>query len=524
MTTRLVTADAVVTPRGRLGNAVLVEHDRVVAVGEFDDLSGDIVERHPGAVIVPGFRDAHLHPVGYTASLIRPSLKTAADFAELADIVAEAATGQPKGSAITALRLDDESLAEGRLPDRHLLDRVAPDRPVLVVRYCGHVAVANTVALELAGVDTATADPAGGVIDRDATGTPTGVLRETAVDPVAEAIRLLAPPVTSDDVVDAAHALAATGLTGIGAMVSTDQGCWAGAGSELDVLMEAAPRLPIDVGVLVIARDHHELRRAAAAIEAAPGRLRFLGVKMFSDGSLGGHTAAMHHGFADRPDVLGTDRLDPEIARELATTSLDLGGRVAIHAIGDRANCAVLDVMDTLIHDGADPAHLRVEHASVLTDDDIARFGRLGVTASVQPAFIASETEWLEKRLGPDRIESTYAFRSLTQAGAPLAGGSDSPVEPPHPLPGIATARDRCGIVPGQGLDAAEALELFTTSAATAIAADASLEPGSTASFTVIDRDPLVSTADEVRRADVVATWVDGAAVPLADDVVTWQA
>ncbi|NIU21562.1 MAG: amidohydrolase family protein, partial [Actinobacteria bacterium] len=110
---------------------------------------------------------------------------------------------------------------------------------------------------------------------------------------------------------------------------------------------------------------------------------------------------------------------------------------MAIHAIGDRANGGVLDLMERLIGDGADPALMRVEHASVLTSDDIERFGRLGITASVQPAFIASETTWLEKRMGPERLQRTYPFRSLLDAGAPLAGGSDCPVEPPHPLLGM---------------------------------------------------------------------------------------
>jgi hypothetical protein len=232
----------------------------------------------------------------------------------------------------------------------------------------------------------------------------------------------------------------------------------------------------------------------------------------------------MHQPFADKPDETGTDRLDPSWALEMANSALDLGGRVAIHAIGDRANSGVLDLMEHLISSGADPSMLRIEHASVLTEADIVRFGLLGVTASVQPAFIASETEWLEKRVGPERILHTYPFRSLAAAGAPLAGGSDCPVEPPHPLLGMAAARDRLGLVPQEVLSAQAALDLFTKGASAALGRDAGIAAGSTADFTVLDIDPVSATPDELRQATVMSTWVDGSPVTIPEDTVTWQA
>lgn len=526
MQQRLVVADSTRLRSAPAADAVLIQGSRVLAIGRHDDLPRDIAAttRYPGATIVPGLRDAHLHPVGYAAALQRPSLKEARDFADLADIVAAAAASQDPDTAVTALRLDDESLAERRLPDRHLLDAVVPDRPVLLMRYCGHVAVVNTAALTLVGFDTSTPDPPGGVIDRDADGLPTGVLRETAFEPVTAALRPLAPPLTAQDVAHGLTALASTGLTSVGAMAATDSGLWGGASSELAVLLQAAAASPIRIGVFVIAPTPTALEQAADRIEAVGGRIRFLGVKMFSDGSLGGHTAAMHDPFTDKPGERGTDRLDPAWARTMAEASLRLGGRVAIHAIGDRANTAVLDLMEDLIHDGADPTRLRVEHASVVTAHDIDRFGQLGVTASVQPAFIASETEWLEKRLGPDRLRRTYAFKSLADAGAPLAGGSDSPVEPPHPLLGMAAARDRLGIVPGESLGAEAALDLFTRDAGTAIGETGRLEPGAPATFTILDVDPVTASPDELREARVLATWVDGRPVPIPEGLSAWRA
>lgn len=526
MERRLISADSVRDATARRGDAVLVQAGRIVAVGTASELGGpDIVETHyPGATIVPGLRDAHLHPVGYTAALQRPSLKSAPDFEAIRDVLSDAIRTHPPGTAITGLRLDDESLREERLPDRHVLDAVSIEQPILLMRYCGHIAVANTAALALVGIDRDTPDPTGGVIDRDEMGDPTGVLRETAFEPLTAAIRPLAPPITRDNIGDALVALASTGLVGIGAMAATDSGLWGGASSELEVLLEAASSSPISLDVFVIAPTPEALREAADRVNGVGGNVRFAGVKMFSDGSLGGHTAAMHEPFADRPDEWGTDRIDPAWAERLGRASIEMGGRVAIHAIGDRANGGILDLMQRLIATGADPTMLRVEHASVLTQTDIERFGQLGVTASVQPAFIASETEWLEKRLGPERIRRTYPFKSLAEVGAPLAGGSDSPVEPPHPLLGMAAARDRLGLIPEEALTAGQALSLFTTDAARACGIDATLDAGAPADLTVLDTDPIEGTPEELRSAVIVATWTAGSDIDLPEDIVAWQA
>jgi predicted amidohydrolase YtcJ len=282
--------------------------------------------------------------------------------------------------------------------------------------------------------------------------------------------------------------------------------------------------LPIRIHTLVVAGTPSELELAADRLRSAGGRVDFLGVKMFGDGSLGGHTAAMREPFADRPDQLGTHRLDPAWAAEMARAAVDLGGRVAVHAIGDAANDRVLDLMETLIAEGIDPAVLRIEHASVLTPDGIDRFGRTGVTACVQPAFLASEVGWLERRLGPERLAHTYAFRSLAGAGAPLAGSSDSPVEPPHPLWGMAAARDRCGMVPAEALPAEDAFRLFTAGAAAAIGESALLAPGHPADLTVLEADPVETGADDLRRVAIRAVFVEGERVPIPDGITAWQA
>ncbi|MET0566390.1 MAG: amidohydrolase [Acidimicrobiia bacterium] len=405
------------------------------------------------------YHDHHFHPLGYAALVTGLELMDAPDLSEVMRRVADFAD-RVEGPVI-GQRLNDEGLAEGRLPTRADLDDVAGDRPVLIYRYCGHVAVANGAALSLAGIDAETADPEGGSFDRDAAGRPNGVLRETAIQAVSSAV---APLVTGPPDSAILRALGDLGRMGIGSVtgiVSMGEPIWCGVRDELDALCRLAPALAVDVEVLVIASDPQQLAEAAEKIRNTQGKLRFLGWKDFADGSFGGHTAAMHEPFADRPDSTGTDRLDPEHAMTMARASMMLGGSVAIHAIGDRANDQVLDVFQGLIDMGADPERLRVEHASLLTGAAIERMARLGVTASVQPAFLASEGDWLVKRLGEERMGRVYPFRSLIEAGVNVIGGSDAPVELPDPVTGIGAAIDRPGFNPSESLTPDQAEGLF---------------------------------------------------------------
>ena len=406
------------------------------------------------------YHDHHLHPLGYASLVTGLELMDAIDL----DEVFQRVTGRADfvEGPIIGQRLNDEAVAELRLPTATDIDDFIADRPVLLYRYCGHIAVANSAALLLAGVDSDTPDPEGGVIDRYASGAPTGVLRETAVPLVSQALAPLIQPPSDTEILNALAGLAEMGIGSITWIISVGEPVWCGVSDELETLVRLAPDLPVDIEALVIAGTPAELQIAADRINQTDGRLRFHGWKEFSDGSLGGHTAAMHQPYADRTDTRGTDRLNPAHAIEMADAALDLGGAVAIHAIGDRANDSVLDVFAQLLSDGADPGRLRIEHASILTDQAIERMGRMGVTASVQPAFLASEETWLEKRLGADRMDLAYPFRSLTEAGVPLLGGSDSPVELPDPEVGINAAVDRHGINSGEALTRDQAEKLFS--------------------------------------------------------------
>lgn len=405
------------------------------------------------------YHDHHFHPLGYVSMVTGLELMSAIDLDDLGRRIAAAAT-ESEG-VIIGQRVNDEGLKEKTLPTRDLLDDIAPERPILLYRYCGHIGIANSTALALAGIDGDTADPEGGAIDRDGAGRPTGVLRETALALVSDALSPLTAPVSDDEIIKALAGLRNLGIESVTGMVSAGEPIWCGIPNELGTLLRLAEELPIDIGVMVIAGTSAELRRAAESIDKRGGRLAFMGWKEFADGSLGGHTAAMHQPFADQPDNNGTLRLRRAHTLEMATTSLGLGGSVAIHAIGDRANDEVIDVFETLAAAGADSTKLRVEHASVLGDRTITRMVDLGVAVSVQPAFLASEGDWLEKRLGPDRMGLAYRFRSLVDAGLTVLGGSDSPVEYPDPIVGITAAVERHGINSSEALTREQAQALF---------------------------------------------------------------
>jgi predicted amidohydrolase YtcJ len=404
------------------------------------------------------YHDHHFHPFGYVSMVHGLELMSASDIQSVLDAVKS--RSESFAGPVIGQRLNDEGVREQRLPKASEIDDVVSDRPVLLYRYCGHIAVANSAALALAGIDSRTSDPPGGSFDRDRSGRPDGILRETAVNVVSDALEPITPPPTDEQILSALARLPEMGIGSITGIISVDGAVWCGVPDEVETLARLAPDLPIDIDVLIIANSPAALAKAKKRLDRADGRIRFHGYKAFIDGSLGGHTAAMYEAFADRPDTRGTERFDHGLTVEMGRASLELGGVVAIHAIGDRANDLVLDVHEDLIRGGADPLSLRVEHASVLTNPTIDRMADLGITASVQPAFLASEEDWLEKRLGPDRMSRAYKFRSLLESGVPLLGGSDCPVELPDPEIGINSAVDRHGINPDEALtrDQAEAL------------------------------------------------------------------
>ena len=516
----VLTAGAIVSGKGHLGTAIAIEDETIVDIGDARVLRrpSDRVVAYDGGFVVPGFRDAHIHAIPYAALLNGCSLKAATSIDDLITRLSAYARSLPPGAPVVASRFDDESLVEKRLPTRQDLDRAVPDKPAVIYRYCGHIAVANSAALKASGITQGTPDPPGGALDREA-GEPTGVLRETATGLVSGALARGAP-LPAANLIDGLTRLAGLGITSIGAMVGYGESPHEKLHAESELFRDIAAALPLRVNAISIASTPGTLNASAAAMTGAADRLTWLGVKRFSDGSLGGHTAAMCSPFSD-VDTMGTYRLtadDVAVSRH----SLALGGMVAIHAIGDRAVDDVLNVFEDLVAGGANPADLRMEHVSVASPQLVARFAETGVIAVVQPAFLASESTWLPKRLGVRRLPWAYPFRSMLRAGITVAGSSDSPVEPPHPLWGMAAAMDRHGINPDQALTGLEALDMFTTGAAMAMREPAPMEVGSPADLVVIDQDMRVASPDEVRGASVLDTYVGGQRVEVDRGLSTW--
>lgn len=520
MPSQLISAQRLRIPGFAGGDSLLVNDGIVTAIGKRTQLSGyDTETRYDEAVLIPGLRDAHIHPVAYAAALRGTTLGTATSFADVVQRLSKEGAASAPPAPLLGMRLNEESLAECRLPDRWVLDEAATDRPVLAHRYCGHVAIANSLALALAGIDRTTPDPPGGSIDRDQKGEPTGVLRETAIELIAQRLQG-ANAISATELLDALTRLAAVGITSIGAMLRTGTGAWASLGNEVDIVVAAAAELPIKVRAYVIEDGPETVAANMARIDTAAPRLAWRGIKRFGDGSFGGHTAAMHEAFLD-VDSTGTLRLT-SLDRAIAEESLRLGGAVAIHAIGDRACGQLIDMYLDLIAAGADPAKLRIEHASIMTERDIRRVAEAQIRVVVQPPFMGSEASWLGKRLGAERLDRTYAFASLEQAGALLAGSSDCPVEPPDPWAGMALAQDRAGMSVSQAVAAESALAMYTTGAADALEEPVPLAVGSPADFVVVDRDPLQVSPSQLRETEVIATFIDGMEVAVDRSAPRW--
>lgn len=518
----VLVADAVLTGRGAVGNAVAIENGQVAAVGESQEIvrDGDHVVVYDGGFITPGFRDAHIHAIPYAALLTGCSLKSADSITDLINRLATFARSQPSGTPIVASRFDDECLIEQRLPTRADLDTAVPDRPAVIYRYCGHIAVANSRALADSGIDAATPDPDGGIIDRSESGEPTGVLRETAAGLIATSLARGAP-LPAADLIDGLTRLGGLGITSIGAMIGYGESPYEKLAAESELFRDVAGDLPIRVHGLSIASTPAELSASARTLTDAGDRLRWIGVKRFSDGSLGGHTAAMCSPFSDA-DTTGTFRLtgdDIAVSRH----SLKLGGMVAIHAIGDRAISEVLSVFRELLSEGAVPSDLRMEHVSIASPQLVADFAHTGAVAVVQPAFLSSEEGWLGKRLGPERMPWAYPFRSMLRAGIALAGSSDSIVEPPHPLWGMAASMDRHGIAPEEALTGLEALGVFTSGGAAALREREPLTVGSAADLAVVDCDFRTATPGQVHDAHVLDTYVGGHRLHVDRSQPTWM-
>ena len=470
-----------------------------------------------GRMVVPGFIDSHVHFIdgGFGLSSVQlRDAKTPAEF--IARIKAFAAT-VPPGAWITGGNWDHEQWG-GELPRHDWIDSVTPNNPVWINRLDGHMSLANAAALRAARITRASREVAGGTIVRDARGEPTGVLKDNATD-LVNAVMPNPPAELEDRALDTAMAyVAAQGVTSV-----VHMGTW----RDLAIFERAhkAGRLKTRIYAAVPLATWEQLRDTVAARGRGDAWLRIGALKGFVDGSLGSHTAAMLQPFTDAPSDTGLFVNTHEHLYEWTSGADKAGLHVIVHAIGDRAIRDQLDIFERVEKEnGPRDRRFRIEHAQHIAPPDIPRFAKLGVIASMQPYHAIDDGRWAEKVIGPERAKTTYAFRSLRDAGATLAFGSDWFVAPPTPLEGLYAAvtrrtlddRNPTGWIPEQKISLEDALRAYTRGAAYATFTEKEkgvIAPGTLADFAIIDRDLTKVAPEAIRDAHIALTAVGGRVV-----------
>jgi len=513
--------------RQPVAQALAILGKRIVAVGadkEIKKLSGartriiDAKKR----LILPGFNDAHVHFLSGGFQLASVNLRDADSPREFAERIRLFAERLPAGRWITGGDWDHERWPNANLPTRDLIDRYTADTPVFVSRLDGHMALANSLALKLAGVTRQTLDPPGGVIVRDPeTGEPTGILKDAAQSFVWKVI----PESTFEEKLTAARAAtnhaASLGVTSVQDM---------SAGNAVGVYQTLLDRGELKTRIYAVAPLPAWERLARTGVRAHFGgeMLRIGGLKGFADGSLGSTTALFYEPYRDEPSTSGlaSDEMYPEGAMVTRVREADrVGLQIMIHAIGDRANDLILSIYEQIVREnGTRDRRFRIEHAQHIRAQDIPRFGRNKVIASMQPYHAIDDGRWAEKRIGRERAKTTYAFRSLLDSGTVLAFGTDWSVAPLDPIQSLYAAvtrrtldgKNAKGWVPEQKISVEEAVRAYTSGSAFAEFQDeikGTITAGKLADLVMLSRDIFKIDPKDIEKVKVVLTIVDGRVV-----------
>ncbi|MDH5621972.1 MAG: amidohydrolase [Gammaproteobacteria bacterium] len=470
-----------------------------------------------GHFVMPGFIDNHVHFLDGGAGLASVDLRDAATPEEFTKRIADYAQSLPQGRWVLNGNWDHEWWG-GELPRKEWIDAVTVDTPVFVHRLDGHMALANSAALKLAGVDATTATPDGGEIVRDASGQPTGILKDNAMDLVFAAI----PAMSADEKLAAfelaqSHALS-LGLTEVHAVTN----------GPVDASMLDAFRMAHDRGLMKIRVyaltpiDTWESARDLVATEGYGDELlRWGGLKGFVDGSLGSTTAWFYEPFTDAPETSGFPLGDPETLKAAMSDADAAGLKLAVHAIGDKAIDVLIENMRAIAGADIRSRRYRIEHFQHPSSAAIEKAADSGIIASMQPYHAIDDGRWAEKRIGRERIKTTYAFRSLLDAGVILSFGSDWPVAPLSPIEGVYAAVTRRtidglnpdGWQPQEKITVEEALSAYTVANAySGFEEDraGTLEPGKRADFVMLSEDPREVAPANIRSIEVLETVIDG--------------
>ncbi len=513
--------------RRPVAEAIAVYGKRIAAIGSTEEVrklmgAGTRVIDAGGRLILPGFNDSHVHFLSGGFQLSSVDLRDARSPQEFAERISRFARNVPRGRWITGGDWDHERWSNAPLPTKELIDALTPATPVFVNRLDGHMSLANTLALKLAGVTRETKDPPGGLIVRDPkTGEPTGILKDAAMSFVFKVI----PEPSAEEKLAAAQA-------------ATDHAARLGVTSVQDM---SAGR---DVGIYQMLLEQGKLKTRVHAVSPLPDwkrlgntgvqrafggdMLRIGGLKGFADGSLGSTTALLFDPYNDAPATRGLpgDEMFPEGAMHERVRDADRAGlQVMIHAIGDRANDSILSIYEQVIKENpARDRRFRIEHAQHLRAQDISRFANDHVIASMQPYHVIDDGRWAEKRIGHERAHTTYAFRTLLDTGAVLAFGTDWSVAPLDPMPGIYAAvtrrtldgRHPDGWIPEQKITVEEAVRAYTVGSAYAEFTEnekGTLEPGKLADIVMLSGNIFRIDPVLIERTHVLLTIMDGRVV-----------
>ncbi len=477
-----------------------------------------------GRFALPGMNDSHLHFMGGGFSLLRIDLRYASGKQDFINQIAAYAGSIPKGEWILGGNWD-HTLWEGRpLPDREWIDAVTPDNPVFINRLDGHMALANSLAIELAGIDNAITTPLGGAIVRRPDGELSGVFKESAQNLISRVI----PEAGMEMKLIAARAaikhLLERGITSV-----QDMGSW----SDLTVYKKLLEQgeLKVRIALYPPLPQWKKIKELKEQIPHSPF-LKVIGFKGFMDGSLGSETARFFKPYLTNPENRGLwneQTQPPEKMLNRIHAAVKAGYQVVIHAIGTEANAQLLETYVQISGKNTAGHRFRIEHAQHLRAQDIPLFGKYGIIASMQPYHIIDDGRWAAKKIDPERIKTTYAFRDLLDTGARLVFGSDWDVAPVSPLWGLYAAVTRRtldgkhpdGWVPEQKIKLAEAIRAYTMDGAYAEFAEnekGSLSKGKWADFTVLSKNPFETDPVELKNLKVLKTVVAGEIVYESDE------
>lgn len=492
--------------------ALAISHGRVSHLGSNVDLL-KIAGIHTEKVdlddktVLPGFHDSHIHLLSYGMLLNELDLSGIRSIKAIKKRVSRRASDVSPDGWILGRGWDDEKLAEHRYPSRDDIDSVSA-APVFLKRICGHIAVANSVALRKAGIGATTPNPAGGLIDRDFQGKPTGVLKERAIE-LVEAVIPRSMETTRNALILASKKLAKLGLTTLHCIVSDRD--------EIEALKDLKRERRIVQFIHAILPSKLLAQNAAqdAELRADEEGFRIGGVKLFLDGSLGARTAALKAPYNDAPNSAGILTMSSAEIDKVAARAVEAGLQLCLHAIGDRAvDLAIQTIIKVSGTDGKRRRH-RIEHASLTSRDSLLKMAKEGIVASVQPQFIYSDN-WAADRLGRKRLNDLYRLGSMFAAGILVAAGSDCPVEYPNPFEGVWSAVARPGLDDSERLSVSQALAAYTVNAAFASFAEdltGTLDVGKVANLVVVDRDPFECSLEDLRNTQVLKTMIRGQTV-----------